>query len=167
MRLLPTYEQYRLDQNTIYRSTSAEFIINWIKQGTLVRPDRFFSFSFHPDSGTSDDFGPCQMVCNRDAIERENELIEVYYDPDFFESHPEICEYVTGYKSEQDYYANQEGRDELDVLDWETYLEDYSEEQELVVPEKLVYNPDMIREINCSESASDDLQIELTKLFFK
>lgn len=163
--LILTYDQFKNSANKVYRSTSPQFIISWIKNGKLERPGRFFSFSWNASSGGQDNFGPCRMTLDLNELKKHNEVIEIHYDEVFFAQHPNICMYVTGYRSEEDYYDQMSGRDEVEVLDWETCLEDFNAEEELVVPETLVYSEGVITDVRCTDEVPDSVKSELALTF--
>jgi len=83
------------------------------------------------------------------------------------ESNSDICMYVTSYEGEEDYYESKGFKDAEDAwnngeLDWETFIDDYSIEEELII-KKLLFNDDLIKRIEFFETPD----ISLIKLLIK
>ena len=121
----------------LYRNTSIEWFKTF-KQNKVIEGKPFISFSFDSNSGGMDNFGDTQIVFDADKLFSQG-AIEIIYEPDFFAEHPDICLYVTGYESEEDYYEqhddfnNAEEAWENHELAWEDVIEDYAHEEEVVI----------------------------------
>lgn len=136
---------------SVWRNTNHKWLYELLRK-KRIRPEqgRFISFSLTEDSGGQDDFGGTRIKFNRSELDKQG-LIEIYYEPDFFEEHPEVSLYVTGFKNEQDYYE-QLGYDSPEEananheLTWEQYIEGYAVEEELVL-KQLRFNDNLIEEV--------------------
>ena len=94
----------------LFRNTHPNWLIGLLKKGMIkAEKGRFLSFSADSDSGGADDYGSMQVQFNLDEMMRQG-IIEIDYTSDFFEDNPEICFYVSGYESEEDYYESAAGR---------------------------------------------------------
>lgn len=158
----------------VYRNTDEDWLLNFLENGYIK--DTFISFSLDEDSGTSDDFGSIKIKFNLNELEKQD-LIEIFYEEEFFQMYPQICYYVTGYESKQDYYENMGYDSEEEALDsndpdailWESYLEDFEEEQELVVSKKLELTKGLINEVIFREEPDDKLLklLEKNDIFYE
>lgn len=114
-----------------YRNTDEQWLIEFLSKGEIkpyMQEKRFISLSFDKDSGEQDNFGDVRVVFDYNTLLKQHP-IEIYYEPEFMEQYPDICMYVTGYDGRFDY---EEQHDEND-LSWETTIEDFQEEEEIVI----------------------------------
>lgn len=124
-----------------YRNTSEQWLIDLLSKGNIGPygdDKRFISLSFAEDSGGMDTFGNIRVVIDYNMLLKQHP-IEVYYEPEFMEQYPDICMYVTGYDGRFDY---EEEHDEND-LSWETTIEDYEHEEEILI-KKLTFTEGLI-----------------------
>lgn len=125
-----------------YRNTDEQWLYGLLING-YAEPyqsnKRFISFSFAEDSGGMDDFGNVHIAFNFDYLLKQH-AVEVYYEPDFMEMHPDICMYVTGYDCRQDY---EDQHDPETDLSWDTTIEDFEHEEEIVM-KKVKFEEGMI-----------------------
>jgi hypothetical protein len=146
------------NKTAVYRNTALKWLMEFLNKGTAVPygdKKRFISFSNKEDSGGADNFGDVRIEFNSKLLYKQG-AIEIEYDRDFFEEHPDICTYVTGYKGEEDYYKQNDyegkedfeenGQDDQDTLTWETMIEDYENEAEIVI-KKLKYIEGLITKV--------------------
>jgi len=113
-------EEYK--KGSVWRTTSQKWLIDFInKHGVIDHGKHFISFSFDSESGDQDKFGGGEIVIEFD----ENKLLRqgekqnlgaVEYDEFWMEEHPDVCAYVTGYRTKQDYF---ETLDENNPGDWD------------------------------------------------
>ncbi len=136
---------YAAHRKVLYRNTSMKWLMDLLKKGSAapyMSKKRFISFSKKEDSGGQDTFGDIRIVFDATKLYAQG-AIEIEYDNEFFEEHPDISMYVTSYKGEEDYYKNsgykgkedfeENGQDDADTLMWSTLLDDYAEEAEIVL----------------------------------
>ena len=146
-------------EEKLYRNTSIDWLNDFLKKGITypyINKKRFISFSKEEDSGGADNFGETNIEFNAKELYKQG-AIEIEYNVDFFEQNPEICKYVTGYKGEEDYYQQrgyegkqdfeENGQDDFDTLMWETVIEDFENEAEVVI-KKLKYKDGLILSVN-------------------
>jgi hypothetical protein len=167
VRHLKTYKLFEEDayyaamtsgKNDLFRNTSIRWLMELLNTGTAVPygdKKRFISFSKKEDSGGADTFGDIRITFDAKKLYKQG-AIEIEYDVDFFEEHKDICIYVTGYKSEKDYYQQNDykdkedfeknGQDDADTLMWTTMIEDYENEAEVVI-KKLKFEPGLITNV--------------------
>jgi len=135
---------------SLWRNTDLNWLRDLVTKRTLTAPKgKFISLSLAEDSGGQDDFGDTCIEFDYDMV-FEQGAREVGYDPDFMEQHPDICLYVTGYTGRDEYDAGED-----DHLDWETLLEDYAQEEEVVLT-KLSYKPGIVKSIYFTEGVGRD-----------
>lgn len=172
---------YSANRKLLYRNTSIKWLMEFLNKGSALpygSEDRFISFSKQEDSGGQDDYGNVRITFNANMLYGQG-AIEVEYYEEFFEEHPDICQYVTGFKNEDEYYKNSDykgkedfeenGQNDVDTLPWESTIEDYSEEAEVVIKklklEKgLVVNvmvPKNTKKSIIKEIESKGIQVEL------
>jgi len=158
----------------LYRNTAMKWLTDFLTKGSAVpfgdAKKRFISFSAKEDSGGADNFGEVNIEFNSKELYKQG-AIEIEYDVDFFEEHQDICIYVTGYKNEKDYYQQNDykdkedfeenGQDDSDTLMWETMIEDYENEAEIVI-KKLKYIKGLINKVTVPKKTSKK-DIELIK----
>lgn len=136
---------YAANKKVLYRNTSLKWLMDFLNKGSAtpyMSKKRFISFSKKPDSGGQDRFGDIRIVFDATKLYAQG-AIEIEYDTEFFEDHPDISMYVTSYKGEEDYYKNsgykskkdfeKNGQDDSNTLMWETVIEDYEDEAEVVI----------------------------------
>lgn len=158
--------------NLIFRNTDKNWLYELLNNKIII-PKKFISFSYKKNSGGADNFGETCIVFNHDLLLEQN-IIEIIYDEEFFEDNPEICEYVTGFSTKDEYYQqndylneedfNEKNLIELDcnTLNWETYLDDFSTESELVM-KKLIFKPGIILGVKFKEDKPTKELIQLLK----
>lgn len=96
-----------LTNRTLWRNTDEDWLYEFLKNGFIkAKNDRFISLSLDQYSGGMDDFGDVQIEFDEDMIFDQG-AIEVFYEPEFFSTHPEISMYVTAYANEEDYYLSE------------------------------------------------------------
>lgn len=152
----------------VWRNTNYKWLYELLSKKTIKsKRGRFISFSMAEDSGGQDDYGGTRIKFNRTELDKQG-LIEVYYDYEFFERYPEISRYVTGYKSEKEYYENlgysgpEEANNNLD-LTWEEYIEGYEGEEELVL-KNLKFNENLILNVSFIKDRPSKNLINLLKI---
>lgn len=164
---LPVYKRIKEERSmnedykegSIWRNTSEEWLQQFLSKGKIKHVDvnkklTFISFSRDSESGGQDIYGDINIEFNEDVIFNQD-LIEIYYEPEFMEMYPEICMYITGYDNEQDYYEDKDlsGKDEAweeFELDWETHIEDFQGEEEILMKE-LKFQPNLIKNVKFSK----------------
>lgn len=160
-------------RGSIFRNTGEGWLQEFLsKEEIKATPHddgtpRFISFSRDSDSGGQDDFGSVQIEFDEDKLFAQD-AEEIWYEPEYFEMNPAISRYVTGFTGEQDYYDskdfdNAEEAWEHSDLDWNTYVEDYATEEEIVMTE-VKYEPGLIKKVTFSEPPLDKT-IELLKKY--
>lgn len=161
-----------INNNFLYRNTHQNWLFEFLRNGEIGgRHDTdFTSFSKVVDSGGMDNFGGTRIIFNEPILEEQG-LIEIEYDRYFFEDDNVLCGYVTaysgidwyykenGYEDEDDYIKR--GIDDRNILPWDSYIESFEHEQELVIEDKLKYVPDLIRGV---QFTNDEPTPELLKL---
>lgn len=160
-------------QGSLFRSSDQTWLIMLLElEGKPLRPYRdegFISLSRDSESGGQDDFGGKELTIEFD----EDEIFkqgaeEVWYEEDYFNMHPEISLYVTGYKGEEDYYDQkdysgpEEANENFD-LTWDQYVEDYAHEEEILLKE-LRYTPELIKNVIIYKQ-SNPILIEMLEEF--
>ena len=159
----------------IFRNTAIEWLIQFLNKGEAtpyMDDKRFISFSTKEDSGGADDFGDIRVEFDSNELYKQG-AIAIEYDPEFFEEYPDICSYVTGFKSEDEYYQNSDyedaadfeerGQDDSNTLMWSTIIEDYENEAEVVI-KKLKYVEGLITKVYLPKNIKKE-DIELIKKF--
>lgn len=142
-------------QGSLFRSTDQMWLRILLDQDQMIYPNReegFISLSIDTESGSMDEFGGKEITIefDQDMIMNQDAL-EIYYEPEFFEQYPKLCLYVTGYKGEDDYYKQKEYEDAEDAwsnsdLAWEDVVSDFEHEDEVVMT-KLKYVPGIIKNV--------------------
>jgi len=169
MKYLQTFalfENNNSDKQIIYRNTAFKWLLDFLKKGEVIPymgKKRFISLSFKEDSGGSDDFGDTRVVFDAKMLFKQG-AIEIEYDDYFFEENPDICAYITGFKSEDEYYreSGYEGKkgyeenaqDDSNVLSWNVIIEDYENEAEVVI-KKIKYLPGLIKHVIVPKGTSE------------
>lgn len=153
-----TFLNEKYVEDSVWRSTSQEWLLAFFKNNMFIdHKEKFISFSFDSESGGQDNFGGKEIVIEFDKSiileqAKKQGYGKVYYDEDYFEEHPDVCLYITGYKSKQDYYEDndvlddEEAYEKTDMLTWEMNIETYMHEQEIVM-KKLEYKENLIKNI--------------------
>ena len=176
MKRIKTYHTFLNERKEIegllFRNTSIKWLIDFLKKGEAVpykSKKRYISFSKESDSGGMDEYGDIRIDFDADELYKQG-AIEVGYYPEFFEENPEICMYVTGYKGEEDYYQNsgyegkedfeENGQNDVDTLTWESNLESYEGEAEIVL-KKLKFKEGLIKKIVVDKKQPLDLEKDL------
>jgi hypothetical protein len=160
-------EAYGID---LWRNTNFKWLLELLKRGKYSsEKGRFISLSNKEDSGGQDDFGGTRIQFNAEELYKQG-AIEIEYDRYFFDKHSDICRYVTGYDSEDDYYQdhdykdaddfNKNGNDDLDTLSWESMLEDYENEDEIVIKE-IKFNDNLIKNVTFTKDKPNKALLEL------
>lgn len=132
----------------LYRTSDADFIKELINNGS-VDNGGYFSLSKEFDSGGMDDYGQYTIVFDRNLLESKNELIEVEYTPEFFASNPDVAMKVLGF-TEESYDEEAMGED------WESYINTYENEQEVLVKSPMVYTPGMFKSVHYNGDNPDE-----------
>ena len=113
-----------------------------------VKPHGFLSLT--ESDYLPDNYGDSMIAFDkRKLLQKNRKGIEVIYDNDWFNKHPKISLYVTGYKNEKDYYEQKDYKDadeanENNDLTWEDVIEDFGEEYEFIFPGGIKFNKDDI-----------------------
>ena len=151
-------------KGSAWRNTSWKWLYELLKkQNIKASKNRFISFSLNKDSGGQDDFGKTKIEFVYNFLLKQG-AIEIWYEADFFKMYPDICIYVTGYKNEKSYYEDK-GYDEIPSkeeiwkeheLDWDTYVEDFSNEEEIVI-KKLKYVDKLIKHVKFNKKPNKKL----------
>lgn len=155
MKHIKLFEDFGKETENLYRNTHIKWLLELLKKGELDRGKRFISFSFEPDSGGQDNFGDTHIEFDSNEVFKQG-AIAVEYDEYFFEQNPDISAYVTGFKSEDEYYQDHNykdkedfeanGHEDMDTLMWSSNIEGYEGEAEIVI-KKLEYIPGMITKV--------------------
>jgi len=150
----------------IYRNTHENWLLKLLKDNHIDANGRFISFSLTEDSGGQDNFGDTRIVFDRDLLDDQG-LEEIFYEADYFDTHPEISQYVCGYENEQDFYDGQDYDNEEEAaeqleMDWNNNVESYEHEQELVM-KKLTYKDGIISNVIFSTEPNEELKQLLDK----
>lgn len=173
-RYIKTYESFLNESSSeekLYRNTAIEWLTSLLTKGTAIPygdVKRFISFSTREDSGGQDNFGDVQIEFNSNELYKQG-AIAIEYDIEFFEEYPDICNYVTGFKSEDEYYKNSDyknaedfeenGQDDMNTLMWSSIIEDYENEAEVVI-KKLKYVKGLITKVVVPKSLKkEDLEL--------
>lgn len=154
MKHLKIFEEYSINKY-IYRNTDHKWLFYFLENG-FIEHENFISFSFDVDSGGGgEDFGSTNIEFDKQMVFDQG-AIEVIYDEWFFEEYPEISQYVSSYKSSEDYYHQHGYDDEEDfysknnlantTLAWSFIIGDYEKEEE-IVSKKLTYQPGIITKV--------------------
>lgn len=167
MKHLKIFENFTINKS-IYRNTHYKWLLDFLKNG-FIEHEKFISFSFDKDSGRNDFFGSTNIEFDKKMV-FEQGAIEVIYDEGFFEYYPEICLYVSGYESSEDYYKQEGYENEKDfysknnfentTLAWKFIIEDYSDEEEIVL-KKLIYHPGIINKVVLEEDSPELIKLLL------
>lgn len=155
---------------TVYRNTSERFLIEFLTDGYVdrTRTKRFISFSYDKDSGGQDEFGPVCIYFDLDLLNDQG-IIDIYYEPGFFEMYPDVAGYVLGFRTMEDYNINvydEEGTeldDDLLYEEWVDHIYTFEQEEELVL-KKLKYHPGIIQKVEFRKTPSKEV-IELLKKY--
>ena len=171
MRARFVFEEQK--QGSLFRSSDQVWLIMLLelegKPLKVKEEGKFISLSRDSESGGMDNFGGKEIV-----VEFDDEKIfqqgaeEIWYEADYFEEHPDICIYVTGYKGEEDYYRQKDlsGPEEANEnmeLTWDQYIEDFQHEEEIVL-KQLSYVPGLIKHVDILTPANSIL-VEMLKEF--
>lgn len=142
---------YINESKYIHRWMDDNELLKLLKNKKVASNKKFVSFTLDPMRIRSAGFSGNAVTFNRRNFESLNKAIEVWYDPDFMRLHPDICLYVTGYKGEEDW-------DEMGFVDWETYILDYEEEQEIVVRKSYKIDKNTIEHIEIPKNKKKKFQ---------
>jgi len=132
--------KYINESKYLHRWMDIKELLILLKNKSVTSNKQFVSFTLDPMKIKSAGFSGCAVTFNRRNFESLNKTTEIYYEPDFFRLYPDICLYVTGYKGENEW-------DNVGFIDWETYLLDYEDEQEVVVKKKYKIDKNTIEHI--------------------
>jgi hypothetical protein len=135
-------DNYSLD--TLYRTTTYDWLIDLIKNKSIISKRSFISFSRDENSGQGDNstFGDIRIDFEAKEIIKQG-AIEIEYTPEFFDNYPDICMYVTGYKNEESYVKTiPNGYEEP----WDEFINSFSSEEEVVIP-KLKMTTKLIKKV--------------------
>jgi len=114
----------------LYRTTDIEWLSELIKRGRIKSQNKYISFSKNRYSGEDYDFGNIVIEFNANVLYSQGAR-DVEYNVDFFKKNPDIAEYVTGFKDQQEYM---EGRDDV-TKDWKNFITGFSNEEEVIIKE--------------------------------
>ena len=142
--LQPPTVNESLIEGSVFRLASQDWLKEFIdNHGFISHGDRFISFSFDSESGGQDAFGGAEIKIelNKESILRQGEeqgLGPIEYDEFWMKQHPKICLSVTGHRSKTSYYQtitvkNDKEAWESQEMTWESYLESFEAEQEIVL----------------------------------
>jgi hypothetical protein len=148
-------EGLKSKSNSLYRNTDFGWLKEFLKKKVITpygnwlssKKDRFISFSKDENSGSGGDtseFGSIRIEFDANELYKQGAK-DIEYTKEFFEENPNICLYVTAYSSEQEYNDSIEGREDSE-LSWESVIEDYSQEEEVIM-KKLVMKPGLIKSV--------------------
>lgn len=150
-------------QGSLFRSTDQVWLIMLLElEGKSLKakgPGKFISLSRDSESGGQDDFGGREIIIEFDEQKIFNQgAEEIWYEADYFNENPEISLYVSGYEGEKDYYEQKgysgpEEAWENSDLDWNTAVEDYQHEEEIILKE-LRYVPGLIKYVEILKPAN-------------
>jgi hypothetical protein len=144
-------------EGSLFRSTDQVWLIMLLElEGKPLKAKadgKFISLSRDSESGGQDDFGMREIV-----IEFNEEMIfqqgaeEIWYEAEYFNIHPEISLYVSGFKGEKDYYEQRgfsgpEEANENYELTWDQYVEDYAHEEEILM-KQISFKPGLIKHVD-------------------
>ena len=165
MRLVELYMIEAVKTGSVWRLATQNWLEKFLDNGGVIdHGDRFISLSYDDDAGGQDNFGGKEVLIEFDEDEVLKQLSQqglepIEYSPEWFEEYPEIAQYVTGYSSEKDYIEDHE--DEFDIP-WESYIEDFSFERELVL-KKLKYTSKLIKQVIINKPAKQSLLNKLRR----
>jgi len=157
--------------DSIWRTTSSEWLDNLINKGWIqTHGKKFISLSHEQDSGGQDNYGDVTIQFNKDLLDQQG-LIDVWYEPKFFEKFPDVCKHITGFRNETEYYSNLGVKSKQEAwnqgqLSWEDLIESYQDEAELVI-EKIVLVPNLIISVTGNASKSAQNWLKSHKIGFK
>jgi len=114
---------------------------------------KYMSFSLDENSGQgeSDEFGDIRVDFDATKLYGQGG-IKIVYTLEFFKNNPDLCEYVTGYESEAEYYQYVKGENELT---WEEYIDSFKGEQEVAL-KKLKMVPGLIKKVTVWDADERD-----------
>ena len=154
-------------KNELYRTASIGYIITLLEKKKIKTRKNFTSFTYDYIRGFSDlGFGENDIliVFNEIKLNKLNNIIEVWYEPDFMEDNPDISMHVLGYKTESEYYQDhgydnyEEGIDNPDLLSWDAYIGTFEEEDEAVGPSLIRITTNCILRIEASRKFEKQLK---------
>lgn len=137
----------------LYRNTSQQWLINLLKNGNIkTKNKKWISLSQDKNSGSQDNYGNCHIVFDEHKLYNQGAIEVDYEDISFFIQYPTICNHITGFKTEKEYYdnlgyANADEANQNSELTWEQHIESYANEEEVVIPE-IIYEKNLIISIN-------------------
>jgi hypothetical protein len=147
------------NNNELYRQCSIRYVIKVLTNDFMPEGNLFTSLSLNKLN--TKEFGDCLIIFNWGELNKENNTTKVEYNSSFMEEHPDICVYVTGFGTQDDYIAtlddtfeDEDGKkyegymlsaveDEL----WDGNIENYKDEQEVVAPRLMKINDRCIKKI--------------------
>ena len=153
-------------KGSIWRSANQKWLLEFLSRGGYIHHGTaYISFSFDTESGGMDNFGGREIVIEFDEQKilrqgREQGLGEIYYDEGYFEENPDISNYVTGYNDRKSY---EEDNDDEYSIDWETYIEDFEHEKEILLKE-LHDEEGLIKQVIFNEKANPILLNKLIRM---
>lgn len=167
----------KIIKGSVWRKTDQDWLRIFLDQDQIIYPakeDKFISLSYDSESGSQDDFGGAEVTIEFDKNKIMNQGAEpVYYEAEWFEEFPKACIYITGYESEEDYYEQKgysgpEEANENMELTWDQYVEDYKNEQEILI-KKLRFEPGLIKYVTINTLACPILieMLEENKIPYK
>lgn len=134
---------------SIWRSTDQKWLIIFLEKGEIypIREDGFISLSFDSESGGMDSFGGRQILIEFDDLKIMDQGAEpIDYDIWYMNENPKISLYVTGYPNGEAYEEDHEVDEDMYELSWETFVEDFAHEEEIILTHlKLV--PGLIKNV--------------------
>lgn len=144
--------------NELYRTCSIEYAVILLKNKSIkVKNKKFTSFTLDWEksnaalgfSGTSE----IRIVFNYRELKKINKLVEVVYEPDFFEYFPDIAQHVLAYENKEEYIEFSS-----DSIPWDSYISDFEDEQEVVGPPLIKINDKCILRIDAPKKYKKKLE---------
>jgi len=150
--------------NELYRYTNIEQLKEILETNRVNSYKEFTSFTLDHIKIKSSGIGSgynfrILIIFDKQKLFQKNganRFEEVWYEPDFMKQFPKICKYVTGYSSEEEYSKDQK-QDDPDFIPWESLIQDYEEEQEVVGP-RIIRTKDCIIKIICSKTLKSQIE---------
>ena len=155
---------------SVWRSARQKWLEDLItNHGIIDHGDNYISLSFDSNSGGQDNFGGGEVTIEFDEkmILRQGEqqdLGEVGYNDWWMEEHPDVCRYVTGYETKEDYFDTLDPDEtptgntdwEWREAGWEMTIDSYEHEKEIVL-KKLVDQEGLIKNVTFNVPADISL----------
>lgn len=142
MKHIKLYEDFKHD-TVFYRNTVFPWIKDLLDKGSASPAEgkKFVSFSMEETSGDNDAFGDIRIDFDAGMLRRQG-AVEVIYTEEFFKDNPDICMYVTGYASKNEYLKWARTGDNT----WDEYIHTFENEEEVIL-KKVKMQPGLIKKI--------------------